>query len=65
MSAETQAKIFDTFFTTKPSNEGSGLGMCVVLGVVEQHDGFIDVSSELGVGTTVSLFLPQSDAGEN
>jgi two-component system NtrC family sensor kinase len=50
------AKIFDPFFTTKEM--GTGLGLSVVYGIVERHSGTIDISSDVGKGTTVSLRLP-------
>ena len=51
-------RIFDPFFTTKEVGKGTGLGLSVVCGLMENHHGFIDVQSEAGKGTTISLFFP-------
>lgn len=58
MDPETQEKIFDPFFTTKDVGEGTGLGLSVVYGIIESHHGSIDVTSELGKGSSFVINLP-------
>ena len=57
-------KIYDPFFTTKPVGEGTGLGLAVVHGIVAAHDGVIDVSTDVGRGTTVNVYLPALVEGQ-
>jgi two-component system cell cycle sensor histidine kinase/response regulator CckA len=62
MDTETQKRIFEPFYTTKEIGTGSGLGLASAYGIVRNHEGIIDVSSEKGKGSTFSIFLPVSDA---
>jgi two-component system, cell cycle sensor histidine kinase and response regulator CckA len=58
MSPEIQAKIFEPFFTTKEPGRGTGLGMAMVYGIIQNHGGYIDIKSQEGQGTRLDLFLP-------
>ena len=60
MDAETLARVYESFFTTKGPKHGTGLGLSMVHGFVHQSGGVIDIASELGEGTTVRLFLPRA-----
>jgi len=58
MTPEVQSRLFEPFFTTKSANKATGLGLATVHGLVKQHSGWIEVSSEPGIGSRVAVFFP-------
>jgi len=61
MGEDTLERVFEPFFTTKDVGEGTGLGLAVAYGIVQEHGGFITVESKLGEGSRFEVYLPLPD----
>lgn len=64
MDAHTKSKVFDPFFTTKVVGKGTGLGLSMVMGIISQHGGFIELESQPGEGSIFTLYLPLVEKGK-
>jgi len=60
ISAEIAQRVFDPFFTTKDPDQGTGLGLSISRSIIEEFGGRLELQSEPGKGTTVTVFLPRS-----
>ena len=63
MDEETKRRALEPLFTTKPSGKGTGLGLAMVLGLMQQHQGTVNIESTPGQGTLIELFFPAAPAG--
>lgn len=65
MPKEIRERVFEPFFTTKEVGKGSGLGLSMVYGFIKQSGGHVEIASEPGVGTAITLYLPMTDKAED
>lgn len=64
MTSATRERIFDPFFTTKPAGQGTGLGLPTVLSIAKQHGGWVEVESQVGIGSAFRVFIPTYHGAE-
>ena len=64
ITPEVRAELFEPFFTTRPGGEGTGLGLPIVAGILDDHRGFLEVDSVVGEGSTFHIWLPMQQAQE-
>ena len=64
IAPEILPRIFEPFFTTKAAGTGTGLGLSMVLGLVQQHRGWLEIETQIGLGTTVTVLLPAADQAQ-
>ena len=62
MDERTRSRVFEPFFTTKDVDKGTGLGLATTFEIVKRHDGWVECASELGSGTSFSVFLPREES---
>jgi signal transduction histidine kinase len=65
ITEESKKRIFDPFFTTKKIGEGTGLGLAICEKIIKEHAGRLEVESEVGKGSTFSIFIPTPEREEN